>query len=114
MAFPRKRNFGQKLADASNFNNDACRSYAEYVRDKHEKLKRLKANWSPGDMIDAIVFTITDPVVRMTVTNSNCRSIPELITVLSSFPLKDKSRRCEDSGASTVKKRRISPDRNQN
>ena len=48
-------------------------------------LKNLRANWSEADLVELIIYGVSELDVRNAATNRNCQTISELLVFLSSF-----------------------------
>lgn len=104
-AFPKRRNFGHKFNEAANLVSNHCKTYEEYIREKHEKLLRLRLNLTDEQIVDIIIFGISDLTLRTTISHLNCKTIVELSNALINHKIErqnleivrpEKRRRIED------------------
>nr|CAI5843871.1 unnamed protein product [Callosobruchus analis] len=84
-AFPPKRNLGRLLKEAAKFTSSFMNTYESYVHEKSARLKNLRAHWSESDLVELIVYGVSELEVRNAAINANCKTISELSSELNSY-----------------------------
>lgn len=105
-AFPRKHHLGRWLQDAVLFNSERSRTYEQYAREKYDKLRRCKVNFTEEQYVELIIHGIVDTNVSTTVLNSKCEHVSDLISILARFE-KFSTTKCSSSLRNNHKRRYI-------
>ncbi|CAH0560559.1 unnamed protein product [Brassicogethes aeneus] len=85
-AFPARQILGRLFNEAAALTSDSFNSYTTYVHQKLSLLKKLRASWSDSDLIELIVYGITDDKVRESAGMRNFDKISDLIAYVSTVP----------------------------
>lgn len=83
--YPPKRNLSEKLTQAVLYASNPATSYDDYAREKLRLLMNTKVVFSEKQLVDLICGGITNLNIRLAAFASNADTVPDLISLLSTF-----------------------------
>lgn len=93
--YPEKKNLSEKLTKAVLYTSDSADTYCEFAREKVRLLRSTRVAFTQPQMIELVCGGITEVNVRMASLNSSVGTIPELITLFSTYEKVSKKRSSE-------------------
>ncbi|KAH9635127.1 hypothetical protein HF086_000848 [Spodoptera exigua] len=105
--YPERKNLTEKLSKAILYTSDVSDTYCDYAREKVRLLRCTKVAFTEAQLIELVCGGISEVNVRMASLNSSIGSIPDLITLFSTYEKAPRKRLLEvatNSGANGAKR----------
>lgn len=105
--YPAKKNLTEKMSKAILYTSETADTYCEYAREKVRLLRSTKVAFTEAQMIELICGGIIEVSVRMASLNSSMGSVPDLITLFSTYEKAPRKRSAEvatNSGQNNAKR----------
>lgn len=93
--YPAKKNLTEKMSKAILYTSELTDTYCEYAREKVRLLRGTKVAFTELQLIELICGGISEVNVRMASLNSSIGSVPDLITLFSTYEKAPKKRSLE-------------------
>lgn len=105
--YPEKKNLTERMSKAILYTSEDTDTYCEYAREKVRLLRCTKVAFTEAQLIELVCGSISEVNVKMASLNSSIGSIPDLISLLSTYEKAPRKRSVEvvsNSGQNNAKR----------